>query len=435
MLERYRKFTEFDATSTGIGCSFTKPLIALRLSFYRMSKRRLKVMIVAGEASGDLHAAKLVRALFDEVDEHEIEFFGSAGSRMREAGVEPVVSADELSIVGLLEIGRALPMFLKAFRSLTKACRERKPDVAILVDFPDFNLKLAKALKRQGTKVVYYISPQLWAWRSYRVETIKKYVDLLITILPFEKDWYAKQGVNNVEYVGSPLAREVHSTRSREEFCREHEIDPDRHVVSMLPGSRHKEIVRILPEMMKSAVEMAKQQSGLQFIIALASEKALSDVKGILHSAEKTTKLPTDLHIIAGETFDALNASDVAAVTSGTATLETAIIGVPMAIVYKTSAINYGLLRPLISVEHFGLVNLIAGERVVKEMIQGDFTSANLSAELLRLLEPKANEKMRGDLAETVDKLGHGGASKRAAEAILSFLDTSGGANLSQVVS
>ena len=387
-----------------------------------MPKDQLTFMIVAGEASGDLHGAKLVRALRQQIGDRHAEFFGSAGPQMLEAGVEPVVAADELSIVGLLEIGRALPMFLKAYRSLTKAGTQRKPDVAILVDFPDFNLKLAKSLKRKRIRVVYYISPQLWAWRSYRVRTIRKYVDLMITILPFEEEWYSKQGVDHVKYVGSPLAREVHASKSKEEFSRDHGIDPNRPIVSFLPGSRHKEIVRILPVMIESAIEMVKGRDDLQFIVALASKRSFPDVRKILKQAESKASLPDDLFIIADETFDALNASDVAAVTSGTATLETAIIGTPMAIVYKTSAINYGLLRPLISVEHFGLVNLIAGERVAKEMIQGDFTSAKLADELSRLLEPQANDQMRKKLADAVNKLGHGGASNRAAEEILALL-------------
>ena len=387
-----------------------------------MQDSNLRIMIVAGEASGDLHAAKVVRALREAAGDREIDFFGAAGPKMREAGVEPIVSSDELSIVGLLEIGRALPTFLRAFGKLKRAAKERHPQIAVLIDFPDFNLKLAKTLKRQGVDVVYYISPQLWAWRGYRISTIRKYVDLMITILPFEKDWYLRRGVSHVEYVGSPLAREVQPGRIKEDFCKAHELDPDRSIVSLLPGSRHKEIVRILPVMVEAVLELAEQRPELQFVIALASERPLSDVKQILLAAEKKTPLPDDLFIIPGETFDVLNASDVAAVTSGTATLETAIIGTPMVVVYKTSAINYALLRPLISVEHFGLVNLIAGERIAKEMIQGELTSRSLADELLRLLDPKVNAAARADLRKTSDKLGHGGASKRTAEAILKLI-------------
>src|SRR5688572_25403223 len=212
-----------------------------------MIKDSFKIMIVSGEASGDLHAAKLVSALREVAPDLSFEFFGAAGTRMREAGVEPVVTADDLSIVGLLEIGRALPMFLKAFSRLKNSALDRRPDVVILVDFPDFNLKLAKSLSKRGFKIVYYISPQLWAWRRYRTRSVQKYVDLLISILPFEKSWYVERGIDHVEYVGSPLAREVQSTTSKAEFCREQGLDPDKPIVALLPGSRHKEIIRILP--------------------------------------------------------------------------------------------------------------------------------------------------------------------------------------------
>ena len=378
-------------------------------------------MIVSGEASGDLHAAKLVREL-RKAFPGELETFGSAGPKMRDEGVEPVVVADELSIVGLLEIGRSLPMFVNAYRALKRAAKVQRPDVAILVDFPDFNLKLARSLKKQGINVVYYISPQLWAWRSYRVHTIKKYVDLMISILPFEKEWYARRGVTNVEYVGSPLAREVHPSRSKDVFCRDHQIDPTRPVISLLPGSRHKEIVRILPELAKAASKLAELRPDAQFVIAVASDRSIPDVKRILQKVEREVDLPVDLWVTVGETFDALNASDAAAVTSGTATLEAAIIGTPMAIVYKTSAINYKLLRPLISVEHFGLVNLIAGERIAAEQIQDEFTPDALAIELDRLLRPEINSEMRAKLNSAAEQLGRGGASKRAAEAIIRLM-------------
>ena len=350
----------------------------------------------------------------------EFTFFGGAGPKMREEGVEAIVPSDALSIVGLAEIGRALPMFLRASKDLKKAASSRQPDAVILVDFPDFNLKLAKTLKGNGFTIIYYISPQLWAWRRYRVSTIRKYVDLMITILPFEKDWYAKHGVTNVEYVGSPLAREVHADRPKDEFCRDHGIDPSKPIISFLPGSRHKEIVRILPVMLKSMAKIAVEIPDAQFIIAIASdrhhslvESALAKNKGIRSNTAK---------ILANETYAVLNASDAAAVTSGTATLEAGIIGTPMAVVYKTSAINYSLLEPLISVDHYGLINLIAGERVAKELIQGDLTAETLSREIVRLLEPEANRQMRSKLKTAADKLGHGGASKRAAEAILRMI-------------
>ena len=382
-----------------------------------------KFMIVAGEASGDLHGAKLVRALRAEDPGARFDFFGSAGPALRNAGVEAVVRADGLSIVGLPEIAKALPMFLRAFRDLRNAAVTQQPDAVILVDFPDFNLKLARSLKKKGITVVYYISPQLWAWRKYRIRTIRKYVDLLITILPFEKDWYSVEGVTHVEYVGSPLAREVHTSSSKNEFCGRHGIDAKRHIVSLLPGSRHKEIVKILPVLLETAANMAERDRSIQFIIPISSDRNEADVRARL--ADFTSAggvVPETLLVVKGETYDALNASDAAAVTSGTATLETGILGTPMAIVYRTSTFNYKLLRPLISVEHFGLINLIVGERVAKELIQDEFTPQTLSDELFRLLEPAENKRVRQKLTEAADKLGHGGASKRAAEAIMRLI-------------
>lgn len=373
-----------------------------------MSEPRTPVLIVAGEASGDLHAAKLVNEMASLGD---FAFFGSAGEKMRAVGVDPVVQADGLSIVGLLEIGGALPMFWGVYRKLIAEAERREAKLAILVDFPDFNMKLAKALKKRGLTVVYYISPQLWAWRKYRIKTIRKYVDLLISILPFEKEWYQKNGVDHVEYVGNPLAMEVHADSSREEFCERHGLDPARPIVSLLPGSRTAEIARILLPLIQTAELMSAKRPDLQFVVALPKGKLSRKIDA-----------PDEVKWIAGETFDALNASDVAAITSGTATLEAGIIGTPMAIVYKTSAINYKLLRPLIDVEHFGLINLIAGKRVAAELIQDDFTPETLSAELFRLLEPSANADVRADLAAAADRLGHGGASKRAAEAIISLI-------------
>lgn len=376
-------------------------------------------MIVAGEASGDAHAARLVRALRELAPETDFELFGAISHKLREAGVEEIVKSDDFSVVGLPEIARALPMFWRDFQKLKQAARERKPDAVLLVDFPDFNLKLAKSLKKQGLKVIYYISPQLWAWRKYRVRTIKKYVDLVLTILPFERDWYERQGISHVRFVGNPTVREVHSELTKDEFCARHNLDAAKPIIALLAGSRHKEIARILPVMLETAALMSKENADLQFVVALAPARRLEEVEAAKTKAKNS---PENLFVVQNETYDALNASDAAAVTSGTATLETAIIGTPMAIVYKTSPLNYKLLRPLISVEHFGLINLIAGERLAAELIQDDFTPETLSKELFRLLEKNENKKMREKLRAAAERLGHGGASRRAAEFVLSVI-------------
>lgn len=377
-------------------------------------------MIVVGEPSGDAHAARLVRELRSIEPATDFEFFGAAGPKLREAGVKAVVESDELSIVGVAEIGRALPMFLHAARDLKAAAARERPDVVILVDFPDFNLKLAKGLKKRGLTIAYYISPQLWAWRKYRISTIRKYVDLLISILPFEKDWYAKRGVAHVEYVGHPLANEVRASRTKAEFCRDNGLDESKPIIALLPGSRRKEIERILPVMLETAYSISAEIAGIQFIVPIVSSKNRVEVD----RAIKGSRLHFTMKVVEGETYDALNAADAAAVTSGTATLETGMIGTPMVIVYKGTALNYALLRPLISVEHFGLINLIAEARIATELIQNDLTAARLSSELLRLIEPQENARMREKLRQASDKLGGGGASKRAAELILKLIET-----------
>lgn len=388
-------------------------------------REKYKIMIVAGESSGDAHAAALVRELRKKEPSAEFEFFGATGAKMREAKVETVLNADELAIVGLPEIARALPMFWNAFQALKKAAIERQPDAVVLVDFPDFNLKLAKSLKKAGLQIVYYISPQIWAWRKYRVRTIKKYIDLLLTILPFEKDWYREQGVSHVEYVGNPLAGEVHAKFGREEFCRKHNLVFEKPIVALLPGSRHKEIAKILLPMLATATLMSEKNADLQFVLALGSARRLAEVETLIETArEKRLAVPENLIVISGETREALKAADVAAVKSGTATLETAIIGTPLAIVYKTSVLNYKLLRPLITVPHFGLVNLVAGERLAQELIQDDFTAQTLSDELFRLLKPNVNQEMRERLATVAESLNNG-AAELAAAAILKQIKNS----------
>lgn len=380
-------------------------------------------MFVAGEASGDAHAAKLAKALRDLSPQINFEFFGASGQKMREAGIEAVVDSDDFGIIGLPEIAKALPMFWNAFQKLKKIAFERKPDAVILVDFPEFNLKLAKSLSKKGIKVVYYISPQLWAWRKYRVKTIRKYVDLLLTILPFEKDWYAAQNIEHVEFVGNPLVNEVFSKLTKSEFCQKHDLDEKFPIVALLGGSRRKEVAKILPVLFETAVKMSESNKEIQFVVPIASNRKFEEIEEIKQVfIEKGIKLPEKLLVVQGETYEALNSADVAAVTSGTATLETAIIGTPLAVVYKSSAINYKILRPLISVEHFGLVNLIAQERLAKELIQDDFTPDTLAEELFRLLQSEPNQQFRKRLNEVSETLGQGGASIKAAQFILTML-------------
>ncbi len=387
--------------------------------------KRLRLMIVAGEDSGDAHAASLVHALHESAPDIEFEFFGSTGERMRAAGVESVIREDDLAITGLLEIARALPRFVNAYRTLKRAAVERRPDAVILVDWPDFNLALARALHRRGCKIIYYISPQLWAWRAHRVRQIRRDVDLLLAILPFEPAWYAARGVEGVEFVGHPLAGSVSPRYGREEFCARHDLDSQRPIVALLPGSRRKELQRILPVMLDAAARLSQttHATGAQFVLALGSSRSPAEAERIIADAGlNNLSRAVTLRVTQHETHETLAAADAAAVASGTATLEAALIGVPLVVVYRESALNWHTLGRLINVEHFGLVNLIAGERLAPELMQNDFTGESLARELILLLEPGRNAAVRESLRVATARLGAGGASARAADAILNSI-------------
>ena len=373
----------------------------------------LKLMIVAGEPSGDAHAAALVAALRQK--NSQLECFGATGPLMRAQGVETIVNSDELAIMGILEVAQVLPRFISAFRTLKAAAIKRSPDAVVLVDWPEFNLRLATSLHRRGIKVIYYISPQLWAWRPRRISNIKRDVDLLLSILPFESEWYKTRGVDHVEFVGHPLAGEVVTRIGREEFCSQHDLDPKKPIISFLPGSRRKELERILPPMADAIRKLKQTHSEIQYVVAVAPSRTIDETKQILSSLNS-------IKIVQGQTREALAASDAAAIASGTATLEGALLETPMVVVYKESAVNWHTLGRLITVPHYGLVNLVAGGEIAKELMQTDLTGENLAHELLQLLDPKRNQSAREELRRVATLLGEAGASDRAAESILSVL-------------
>jgi lipid-A-disaccharide synthase len=394
------------------------------------SRTTIPIMIVAGEASGDAHAASLVDALRETAPATEFEFFGSTLHRMREAGVDSIVNADELAIMGIWEVGRALPKFWSAFGQLKRSAEKRKPVAAILVDWPDFNLRLARWLHRRGIPVIYYISPQLWAWRPGRVRHIQRDVDLLLSILPFEKDWYAARGVTHVEYVGHPLTGEIRAEGERSDFFQRNDLDPAKPLVALLPGSRHKEVVRILPPMLDAVALMRQERPDVQFVIVVAPNRDLSETREIVATR---AGLNDSLRIVHHQTREALAAADAAAVASGTATLEAALLGTPMVVVYKESAVNWHALGSLITTEHFGLVNLIAGRRLATELMQDDFNGASLSRELVLLLDADRNALVRTELQEVTKRIGEPGASKRAAKVIVEFMGRHPGPKINSV--
>ena len=373
-----------------------------------------KLMIVAGEPSGDAHAAALVNAL--RATESNLTFFGATGPLMRAAGVETTVNSDDLAIMGIVEVGRVFPRFIKAFRKLRDAAIQKSPDAVILVDWPEFNLRLAATLHRRGLKVIYYISPQLWAWRPGRVSKIKENVDLLLSILPFEVDWYKAHGVDHVEFVGHPLSGEVRARFEREEFCRRNALDASRPIISFLPGSRQKEVERILPSMLDAIEELRNVRPEVQAVVVIAPSRSAQETYEIM-SSRNQSGIGT---VVQQQTREALAASEAAAVASGTATLEAALLETPMVVVYKESPVNWHTLGRLITVQHFGLVNLVAGREIAKELMQDQLTGKNLAQELLKLLDAERNRTARDQLRDVARKLGNPRASQRAAELILS---------------
>jgi lipid-A-disaccharide synthase len=372
------------------------------------------IMIVAGEASGDKHGAKLVAALRALRPDLSFEFFGAGGDEMRQAGVETLVDAREVAIMGALEVARALPKFLRVFRRLSEAADNRRPRLAILIDWPEFNLRLAKRLRRNGHRVVYYISPQIWAWRSYRIHSIKRNVEKMLVILPFEKDYYERYGVE-VDYVGHPLLDSVRLTATREEFCARHQLDPARPIVALMPGSRHSEMKYILPPMVAAAQRLNQSHPHIQFILPLARTFAATEIAPQIGS--------TSLRTIEHETYNAVAAADLAVVASGTATLETAILGAPLIVVYRASQLNWRIFHPLINTPFVGMPNLIAGKEIAPELLQDDLNGERLSKEIVEFLSnPERLRQSREDLAAVRAKLGEANASERAARKILDLL-------------
>lgn len=375
-----------------------------------------KLMIVAGEPSGDAHGAALVNAF--KATDSNLTFFGATGPLMRAAGVETTVNSDDLAIMGIVEVGRVFPRFIKAFRKLRDAAIRKSPDAVILVDWPEFNLRLAGALHRRGLRVIYYISPQLWAWRPGRVSKIKENVDLLLSILPFEVEWYKAHGVDHVEFVGHPLSGEVKARFGREEFCRRNNLDPSRPIISFLPGSRQKEVERILPPMLDAIEELRRVRPEVQAVVVIAPSRSAQETYEVM-SSRNQSGIAT---VVQQQTRETLAASEATAVASGTATLEAALLETPMVVVYKESPVNWHTLGRLITVQHFGLVNLVAGKEIAKELMQDNLTGKNLAQELSNLLDPQRNNAARDQLRDVAQKLGDPGASNRAADLILSNL-------------
>ncbi|MFZ5466811.1 MAG: lipid-A-disaccharide synthase [Pseudomonadota bacterium] len=368
----------------------------------------LTVMLSAGEASGDKHAAAVFRAM--QVRLPGLRGIGMGGSAMREAGVELTVDSSGLGVVGLGEVIRHYGAIKGALRTMQQAVCEQRPDLLICVDYKEFNLKLARHAKACGIKVLFYVSPQVWAWRPGRVKKYGAAIDMMAVIFPFETAFYEAHGIP-VSYVGHPLAGRVRASAPRAELMEEFGLSAEHPVVGLLPGSRKAEIQRLLPVMLESAARLATERPGLQFILPQAASIDDDLIKPLLEAARVAVK------VVPERSHDVLACCDAAMVASGTATLEVALMGVPMAILYKVSPLTYTLLRPLIRIPDIGLANIVAGRRIVPEFVQGDAEPAAVAAEIGRMLDDADYAgRMRKDLAEVKERLGPGGGVERMAE-------------------
>jgi lipid-A-disaccharide synthase len=379
--------------------------------------RPKKILMVAGEVSGDLHGAHLMEAIH-RIDP-DVHFFGIGGERLEKMGMKLLYHSSSLSVVGITEVLLKMRAIMKALRGLKKSLDRERPDLIILIDFPDFNLRLAKMAHRRDIPILYYISPQIWAWRPKRVKLIAQCVKKMVVLFSFEVPLYEAAGVD-VEWIGHPLLDIVKPTLSKEVAFQRFGLDPQQRTIALLPGSRMLEVKRLLPPLLASAQLLQKETPDLQFIIPLAP--------GILEETISPwmRNISVPMKVVEGWTYDVMNISELLITASGTATLEAAILGKPMVIVYKVSFFSYWIGRALIQVDHIGLVNLVAGKEIAPELIQHEVNPQKVAEEALRLLrDPTLCRRMTEAMTEVRESLGEPGAVQRAAHIVTSLLHES----------
>ena len=358
------------------------------------------ILISVGEASGDMHATNFVQAVKKIAP--NTKFYGMGGSSMRNAGVDIIFDASsELSIMGWLGIILKFSKIYKAFRIMQHALKRNKPDLLILVDYSGFNLRLAKFAKKSGVKVLYFIGPKIWVWNQGRIKIIKKYVDMMAVIFPFEIDLYKKFQIP-VTFVGNPLLELVKPKLTQEVARQAFNLDPNCKTVGLFPGSRKNEIKRLLPVMLAAAELLKKQNPNLQFLLPQASSITTDDLKPYLQSSSIKIK------IIKNQNYDVMQVCDAIIAASGTATLEIAIMATPLVIIYKTSWLEYQIAKLVIKVPYVGLCNILANKEIARELLQYDATPKNISTEIEQILyNPNYRDKMMLDLAKTKKLLAH----------------------------
>lgn len=367
-----------------------------------------RFLIVAGEASGDTYGAEVARSLFRKFSGCEI--YGLGGQRMRKAGVELEGDISKTAVIGPFEVVSSLGTLYRVFRRLADRVETEPPTAAILIDFPDFNLRLAKRVKAAGSPVIYYVSPQVWAWREGRIKQISRLVSKMLVIFPFEEEMYRNAGVD-VEFVGHPLVDAVRATKSKEEFCRVYKLDPRKPIVALLPGSRRKEVRYILPTLCEAAALIKDKKPDAQFVLPAAAGLDRHLLEGIIQSQP--------IRIVANETYNAIRYSRAAIVASGTATLEAALLGTPEVIVYRISQASWLVGRALLKVRLYGIVNIILGEEVVPELFQEKMTPEAVSKAAIQLMDDVwAQSKIRGNYEKLRRLLGSGNVADRVTDAV-----------------
>ena len=371
-------------------------------------------MIVAGEASADIYGAELVREAL-KLDPL-LRFFGIGGARMREAGVETLVDSADMAVVGLVEVLKHFDVISDAFVKLKRILSTDRPDLLILIDYPGFNLRLAKAARKAGVKVLYYISPQIWAWRQGRVREIARLVDHMAVILPFEATFYEHAGVR-VSFVGHPMIDLVKVAGGRDDTAASFGLDPGRRIVGLFPGSRRNEIERLLPVITEAAGLLKERFPDIQFVLPLASTLRDDDVTLL-------TAAGLDVTISRERIHDLIRACDAVISVSGTVTLEIALVGTPMVIIYKLSPLTYQLAKRLVKVDNIGLCNIVAGETVVRELIQAEANPVMIADEIGSILTDAGYAgAIREKLAAIRGRLGNAGASANVARLILATME------------
>jgi lipid-A-disaccharide synthase len=376
----------------------------------------LRLLLSCGEASGDLYAGALTREL--RALDPTISVAGLGGPQFAAAGGRLIDDYRDLAVTGLTEVIAKLPRSYSALRSMVAAAEAERPHALVVIDFPDFNFRLARRVKRLGVPVVYYIAPQIWAWRASRLETIRAIADLVLVIFPFEESIYRDAGVP-VEFVGHPLIDLVKPSATRERFLSAHGLSPSAPTVAILPGSRPNEVSRILADLLSAAALIRSAVPQAQFVVARAPHL---DDRMFTATDPKPASIPL---VVEGDTDTVLASSDLALTASGTATVQAALHDTPMVIVYRTSPITYRLARRLVRVDAIGMVNLIAGEKIVPELVQDALTPDAVAREAVAILtDPARAARIREGLARVRGKLGGSGASRRAAEAILRVVDS-----------